>query len=97
MVTGFLFSYTGVDTSALLCLCLCPVLCLCVFQEFPEKTRPANFKHPLFQCDDMAPSSSVPTSGEPLSLTYTSNSHTLTAGGAEMIKTNYIEVSPMNT
>ncbi|XP_063078563.1 phospholipase B1, membrane-associated [Engraulis encrasicolus] len=33
-------------------------------REFPEKTRPANFKHPLFQCDDMAPSSSVPTSVE---------------------------------
>ncbi|CAN9507737.1 unnamed protein product [Ophioblennius macclurei] len=33
-------------------------------QEFPEKTRPATFKHPLFQCPDMSPSPSVPSSVE---------------------------------
>uniref|UniRef100_A0A3Q3WWQ8 Uncharacterized protein n=1 Tax=Mola mola TaxID=94237 RepID=A0A3Q3WWQ8_MOLML len=31
-------------------------------QEFPEKTRPVNFKHPVFQCPDMSPSPSVPSS-----------------------------------
>nr|XP_015206486.1 PREDICTED: phospholipase B1, membrane-associated-like [Lepisosteus oculatus] len=31
-------------------------------QEFPEKIRPQNYKHPLFRCPDMSPSSSVPTS-----------------------------------
>ncbi|XP_021324310.2 phospholipase B1, membrane-associated isoform X1 [Danio rerio] len=33
-------------------------------KEFPEKTRPISFKHPLFMCPDMSPSSSVPTSVE---------------------------------
>ncbi|XP_030201943.1 phospholipase B1, membrane-associated isoform X1 [Gadus morhua] len=33
-------------------------------EEFPEKTRPVNFKHPLFQCPDMSPSPSVPSSVE---------------------------------
>ncbi|XP_062407355.1 phospholipase B1, membrane-associated [Sardina pilchardus] len=33
-------------------------------REFPEKTRPADFKHPHFQCTDMTPSPSVPTSVE---------------------------------
>ncbi|XP_056115944.1 phospholipase B1, membrane-associated [Rhinichthys klamathensis goyatoka] len=33
-------------------------------KEFPEKTRPIGFKHPLFTCPDMSPSSSVPTSVE---------------------------------
>ncbi|XP_053699846.1 phospholipase B1, membrane-associated [Synchiropus splendidus] len=33
-------------------------------QEFPEKTRPVSFKHPLFQCPDMSPSPSIPTSVE---------------------------------
>uniref|UniRef100_A0A3B3BC42 Si:dkey-177p2.18 n=1 Tax=Oryzias melastigma TaxID=30732 RepID=A0A3B3BC42_ORYME len=31
-------------------------------QEFPEKTRPVSFKHPVFQCPDMKPSPSVPSS-----------------------------------
>ncbi|XP_046878142.1 phospholipase B1, membrane-associated-like [Hypomesus transpacificus] len=35
-----------------------------IFQEFPEKTRPVNFKHDLFQCPDMSPSPSVPNSVE---------------------------------
>ncbi|CAG5928193.1 unnamed protein product, partial [Menidia menidia] len=33
-------------------------------KEFPEKTRPVNFKHPEFQCPDMRPSHSVPYSVE---------------------------------
>ncbi|CAB1457898.1 unnamed protein product [Pleuronectes platessa] len=33
-------------------------------KEFPEKTRPASFKHPVFQCPDMSPSPSVPSSVE---------------------------------
>ncbi|XP_058470135.1 phospholipase B1, membrane-associated [Solea solea] len=33
-------------------------------KEFPEKTRPVNFKHPVFQCPDMSPSPSVPSSVE---------------------------------
>ncbi|KAG7240311.1 hypothetical protein INR49_027122 [Caranx melampygus] len=33
-------------------------------KEFPEKTRPASFKHPAFQCPDMSPSASVPSSVE---------------------------------
>ncbi|TDH00281.1 hypothetical protein EPR50_G00186750 [Perca flavescens] len=33
-------------------------------KEFPEKTRPVSFKHPVFQCPDMSPSHSVPTSVE---------------------------------
>lgn len=36
-------------------------------QEFPEKTRPVSFKHPLFQCPDMSPSPSVPSSGQSIS------------------------------
>uniref|UniRef100_A0A3P8RK67 Phospholipase B1, membrane-associated n=1 Tax=Amphiprion percula TaxID=161767 RepID=A0A3P8RK67_AMPPE len=31
-------------------------------KEFPEKTRPVSFKHPEFQCPDMSPSPSVPSS-----------------------------------
>ncbi|KAM7368080.1 hypothetical protein PAMP_014331 [Pampus punctatissimus] len=31
---------------------------------FPEKTRPASFRHPLFRCPDMSPSASVPSSVE---------------------------------
>uniref|UniRef100_A0A3B4ASI3 Uncharacterized protein n=1 Tax=Periophthalmus magnuspinnatus TaxID=409849 RepID=A0A3B4ASI3_9GOBI len=31
-------------------------------QEFPEKTRPVSFKHPVFECPDMSPSPSVPNS-----------------------------------
>uniref|UniRef100_A0A3Q2EGZ9 Phospholipase B1, membrane-associated n=1 Tax=Cyprinodon variegatus TaxID=28743 RepID=A0A3Q2EGZ9_CYPVA len=31
-------------------------------KEFPEKTRPISFKHPVFQCPDMTPSPSVPSS-----------------------------------
>ncbi|XP_028809299.1 phospholipase B1, membrane-associated-like [Denticeps clupeoides] len=31
-------------------------------KEFPEKTRPDSFKHPLFHCPDMSPSPSIPTS-----------------------------------
>ncbi|XP_056872849.1 phospholipase B1, membrane-associated isoform X2 [Takifugu flavidus] len=33
-------------------------------KEFPEKTRPVSFKHPVLQCPDMSPSPSVPTSVE---------------------------------
>nr|XP_040017398.1 phospholipase B1, membrane-associated isoform X3 [Gasterosteus aculeatus aculeatus] len=33
-------------------------------KEFPEKTRPASFNQPVFQCPDMSPSSSVPSSVE---------------------------------
>ncbi|XP_036066569.1 phospholipase B1, membrane-associated [Oryzias melastigma] len=33
-------------------------------KEFPEKTRPVSFKHPVFQCPDMKPSPSVPSSVE---------------------------------
>ncbi|KAM6992320.1 phospholipase B1, membrane-associated isoform 2-T2 [Tautogolabrus adspersus] len=33
-------------------------------KEFPEKTRPVSFKHPEFQCPDMSPSPSVPSSVE---------------------------------
>ncbi|KAE8286981.1 Phospholipase B1, membrane-associated [Larimichthys crocea] len=33
-------------------------------KEFPEKTRPVSFKHPVFQCPDMTPSHSVPSSVE---------------------------------
>ncbi|XP_038149217.1 phospholipase B1, membrane-associated isoform X1 [Cyprinodon tularosa] len=33
-------------------------------KEFPEKTRPISFKHPVFQCPDMTPSPSVPSSVE---------------------------------
>ncbi|KAF3849713.1 hypothetical protein F7725_019432 [Dissostichus mawsoni] len=33
-------------------------------KEFPEKTRPVSFKHPVFQCPDMSPSPSVPSSVE---------------------------------
>ncbi|KAK5622492.1 hypothetical protein CRENBAI_002667 [Crenichthys baileyi] len=33
-------------------------------KEFPEKTRPVSFKHPMFQCPDMTPSPSVPSSVE---------------------------------
>ncbi|XP_034018113.1 phospholipase B1, membrane-associated [Thalassophryne amazonica] len=33
-------------------------------KEFPEKTRPVSFKHPAFQCPDMNPSPSIPTSVE---------------------------------
>jgi len=40
-----------------------PVWHVILLQEFPEKTRPISFKHPLFTCPDMSPSSSVPTSG----------------------------------
>lgn len=36
-------------------------------QEFPEKTRPVSFKHPVFQCPDMSPSPSVPSSGPSVS------------------------------
>ncbi|KPP78564.1 phospholipase B1, membrane-associated-like, partial [Scleropages formosus] len=32
--------------------------------EYPEKTRPVGFKHPPFQCPDMSPSPTVPTSVE---------------------------------
>lgn len=35
------------------------------FQEFPDKTRPVDFKHPAFRCPDMRPSTSVPSSGPP--------------------------------
>uniref|UniRef100_A0A3B5LD53 Phospholipase B1, membrane-associated n=1 Tax=Xiphophorus couchianus TaxID=32473 RepID=A0A3B5LD53_9TELE len=31
-------------------------------KTFPEKTRPMRFKHPPFQCPDMTPSATVPTS-----------------------------------
>lgn len=43
-------------------------------QEFPEKTRPVSFKHPVFQCPDMSPSASVPSSGLSAS-TFTSLRH----------------------
>ncbi|XP_012734473.2 phospholipase B1, membrane-associated isoform X1 [Fundulus heteroclitus] len=33
-------------------------------KEFPDKTRPVSFKHPVFQCPDMTPSPSVPSSVE---------------------------------
>ncbi|XP_077566469.1 phospholipase B1, membrane-associated isoform X1 [Stigmatopora nigra] len=33
-------------------------------KEFPEKTRPVGFKHPAFQCPDMSPSHSTPSSVE---------------------------------
>ncbi|KAK7909752.1 hypothetical protein WMY93_014436 [Mugilogobius chulae] len=33
-------------------------------KEFPEKTRPVSFKHPVFECPDMTPSPSVPSSVE---------------------------------
>nr|XP_057913453.1 phospholipase B1, membrane-associated isoform X2 [Doryrhamphus excisus] len=33
-------------------------------KEFPEKTRPISFKHPVFQCPDMSPSTSAPSSVE---------------------------------
>ncbi|XP_072530859.1 phospholipase B1, membrane-associated [Salminus brasiliensis] len=33
-------------------------------KEYPEKTRPANFKHPLFRCPDMSASISIPNSIE---------------------------------
>ncbi|KAL6486458.1 hypothetical protein MHYP_G00058500 [Metynnis hypsauchen] len=33
-------------------------------KEYPEKTRPASFKHPPFRCPDMTPSTSIPTSVE---------------------------------
>uniref|UniRef100_A0A3Q2W6N8 Phospholipase B1, membrane-associated n=1 Tax=Haplochromis burtoni TaxID=8153 RepID=A0A3Q2W6N8_HAPBU len=33
-------------------------------KEFPEKTRPVSFKHPVFQCSDMSPSPSVPSTVE---------------------------------
>lgn len=44
-----------------------------LFQEFPEKTRPVSFKHPSFQCPDMSPSPSVPSSGVPRSRLQTSH------------------------
>uniref|UniRef100_A0A3Q3DLK1 Phospholipase B1, membrane-associated-like n=1 Tax=Hippocampus comes TaxID=109280 RepID=A0A3Q3DLK1_HIPCM len=31
-------------------------------KEFPNKTRPVGFKHPAFQCPDMSPSPSAPSS-----------------------------------
>ncbi|XP_057679237.1 phospholipase B1, membrane-associated isoform X2 [Corythoichthys intestinalis] len=33
-------------------------------KEFPEKIRPVGFKHPAFQCPDMSPSLSTPSSVE---------------------------------
>ncbi|XP_019715100.1 phospholipase B1, membrane-associated isoform X2 [Hippocampus comes] len=33
-------------------------------KEFPNKTRPVGFKHPAFQCPDMSPSPSAPSSVE---------------------------------
>ncbi|XP_061603035.1 phospholipase B1, membrane-associated [Cololabis saira] len=33
-------------------------------KEFPEKTRPVSFKHPVFHCPDMSPSPSIPSSVE---------------------------------
>ncbi|XP_061901107.1 phospholipase B1, membrane-associated isoform X2 [Entelurus aequoreus] len=33
-------------------------------KEFPEKTRPIGFKHPTFQCPDMSPSATAPSSVE---------------------------------
>ncbi|KAJ8341371.1 hypothetical protein SKAU_G00336620 [Synaphobranchus kaupii] len=33
-------------------------------KEFPEKTRPQGFRHPLFQCEDMGPSPTNPSSVE---------------------------------
>ncbi|XP_014909405.1 uncharacterized protein LOC106960694 isoform X2 [Poecilia latipinna] len=33
-------------------------------KTFPEKTRPMRFKHPPFQCPDMTPSPTVPSSVE---------------------------------
>ncbi|XP_061757244.1 phospholipase B1, membrane-associated isoform X2 [Nerophis ophidion] len=33
-------------------------------KEFPEKTRPVGFKHPTFQCPDMSPSATAPSSVE---------------------------------
>ncbi|KAK2843730.1 hypothetical protein Q7C36_011945 [Tachysurus vachellii] len=35
-----------------------------LYQEFPDKVRQQNFQHPPFQCPDMSPSPTVPTSVE---------------------------------
>ncbi|KAF5895335.1 phospholipase B1, membrane-associated-like [Clarias magur] len=33
-------------------------------QEYPDKVRAQGFQHPPFQCPDMSPSATVPTSVE---------------------------------